>query len=41
MSCFKVSDWYKGFSEGEEEMEEDEHPVQPTMSGTDENVQTK
>lgn len=39
MSCTKNFKYYRRFSEGREELEENEYPGQPTTSTTDENIQ--
>lgn len=39
MSRTRVFEWHKRFSEGREEVDDDEHPGRPSTSKTDENIE--
>ena len=39
MSRSRVFEWHKRFSEGREEVEDDQHPGHPSTSKTEENIQ--
>ena len=39
MSRSRVFEWHKRFSEGREEVEDDEHPGRPSTSKTNQNIQ--
>ena len=39
MSRSRMFEWHKRFSEGREEVEDDEHPGRPSTSKTDQNIQ--
>ena len=39
MSHSRVFEWHKRFSDGRDEVEDDEHPGRPSTSKTDQNIQ--